>query len=367
VGESLTLLPLIARLQESGTEILLTTGTVTSAALMAERLPPGAIHQYMPLDHLPWMRRFLDHWRPDLVVWAESELWPNALGEIRARAIPAVLVNARMSDKAFRGWSRWPGTARAVLAAFGTVLAQSREDARRFRALGGREVHTVGNLKLAADPLPVDLAAVAGVKDAIGQRPVWLAASIHPGEDTLAVDVHRALAGTYADLLTIIVPRHPPKAAAMAATFAAAGLDVVQRSNGAAITPATDVYIADTIGELGLFYRVCDLVVVGKSFAVGGGQNPAEPAKLGCAVICGPDMSNFRDLTAALAAAGALRQVADASALIAAMTELLAAPTVRRAQGDNGAQFMAAEGNALAETMAHVKRHLEASHLNPVD
>jgi 3-deoxy-D-manno-octulosonic-acid transferase len=298
-----------------------------------------------------------------LVLWSESELWPNTLSEIAARGLPAYLVNARISDKAFRGWSRWPRTARAVLSAFRSVIAQSSEDARRFAMLGAGHVVSSGNLKLAAEPLPNNVEAVAVLKDAIGARPAWLAASIHPGEDAVVARVHRALAAKHPGVLTLVAPRHPEKAEQMAAAFAAAGLAVARRSAGQAIAGNTHVYLADTLGELGVLYRACDLVVMGKSFAVGGGQNPAEPAKLGCAVICGPDMSNFRELTADLVTAGAVSVVADTEALTQRLSALMADPAARRRQGENGARFMAAGAAALAETLAILAPTLA----NPLD
>ena len=304
----------------------------------------------MPLDHTPWVRRFLDHWRPDAVVWTESELWPNMLAEIARRDIPAALVNARLSDRAFRGWQRWPGLSRAVLGAFDMVLAQSAEDARRFTALGAGVVQTVGNLKLAARALPADPNAVESLRHAVGNRPSWLAASIHPGEDAIVADIHRQLAQTHPGLLTVVVPRHPAKADAMTTTFA--GLSVARRSRGEIIAPTTDIYLADTMGELGAFYRVIDLVFMGKSLAVGGGQNPAEAAQLGCAVVVGPDMSNFREMTAALCAAGAARQVNDARELSGALDALLSDMPGRRAMQARARAFMAAEGEALTRTLA---------------
>jgi 3-deoxy-D-manno-octulosonic-acid transferase len=353
VGESLTLLPLIsALLKDQNRKILVTTGTVTSAKLMAERLLDGAFHRYVPLDFGPWVRRFLDHWQPDVILWTESELWPNILAEIAARKIPAALINGRLSDKAFNGWQRRPGLARHLLDAFPLVLAQSPEDARRFMALGAADVRATGNLKLAADPLPVDSAALAAFTAMIAGRKVWLAASIHPGEDQIAAEVHRALKSAHPGLLTVVVPRHPPKAAEMATHFANAGLRTALRSRAAPVTADVDIYIADTMGELGLFYRACPLVFVGKSLAVGGGQNPAEPALMGCAVVLGADMSNFRDMTTALLAAGAAVQVGTTGALTEAIDTLLKDIAARTRQGENGRAFMADHGRALEETLA---------------
>jgi 3-deoxy-D-manno-octulosonic-acid transferase len=361
VGESLTLLPLLAALLEDrNRKVLLTTGTVTSARLMAERLPAGAFHRFVPLDHGPWVRRFLDHWRPDAILWTESELWPNTLAEIAARNIPAALINGRLSDRAFHGWERRRGFAQYILHAFRLVLGQSPEDARRFSALGASNVHAAGNLKLAATPLPADDAALAAFAAGIEGRKTWLAASIHPGEDEIVAATHRTLRPRHPGLLTVIVPRHPPKAADMAATCTEAGLAVARRSRDEPIVSGTDVYIADTIGELGLFYRACDPVFVGKSLAVGGGQNPAEPALMGRAIVLGPDMGNFRDMTAALLAAGAAAQVATAAALTDKIDALLTDTAARKRQGETARAFMAAHGRALADTLAHLAPLLAA-------
>ncbi len=349
VGEALSLLPIIAGVRGSGWDVLVTTGTVTSAALMAERLPTGCIHQFVPLDRPAWVRAFLAHWEPDLVIWSESELWPNMLAEIGDREIPAVLLNARLSDKAFRGWRRWPGFAKRVLAAFDLVLAQSNADAERFRALGAYDVRALGNVKLAAAPLPADVTGLAALKAAIGHRPVWLAASIHPGEDCIVGRVHRALKTLIPDLLTMVVPRHADKGRTM--RDAMPGLRTALRSETKAIGPDVEVYIADTMGELGLFFRAAGLVFMGKSLAVGGGQNPAEPALLGCALVLGADMSNFREITAELTRAGAALQVGSEAAMTETLGHLLADKAARERMGAAGRAVMALHANAVKETL----------------
>src|SRR5579871_466117 len=239
VGESLTLLPLLAALlgdrnkRDAGSwHAVVTTGTMTSAALMSERLPPGAIHRFVPLDHRPWVARFLDHWQPDAILWTESELWPNTLSEIAARRVPAALINARLSDKALRGWRRWSRLANTLLGAFRLILAQSPDDARRFGELSTTDVRVTGNLKLAAEALPVDPAVLADLRAMIAGRPTWLAASIHPGEDAIVADLHCALKAKHPGLLTVLVPRHQPKAPEMIATLSRAGLRVACRSQG---------------------------------------------------------------------------------------------------------------------------------------
>ncbi len=347
VGEALSILPLIAAVQDAGSNVLVTTGTVTSAHLMAERLPAGAIHQYVPLDRRAWVRRFLDHWSPNLVLWTESELWPNTLAAIAARRIPAVLLNARLSDRTYKSWRRWRGFAKQTLQAFDLVIAQSKEDSQRFTLLGARHVLGAGNLKHAAAPLPADETALSVLREAIGKRPCWLASSIHPGEDTIAAETHHAVKRKHPGLLTIIVPRHPQKAAAMADGIAAMGLKAARRSLKEPITPGTDVYIADTMGELGLFYRLCDLVFMGKSLTVGGGQNPAEAAQLGAALLFGSDMSNFRDTAAVFIARKAAIEVRNGA-------------RTRSRMGEAGRAEMARHTGAVAETLTHLEPYFTA-------
>ena len=361
VGEALSLLPIVARVRAAGWQVLVTTGTVTSAALLAERLPPGCIHQFVPLDRTAWTRAFLDHWKPDLVLWTESELWPNILTEIGRRATPLILLNGRLSDKAFRGWQRWPRFANDVMRPFTVVLAQSALDGERFAALGARDVRTLGNIKLAAAPLPADETNLAALRRDIGERPVWLAASIHPGEDTIIAQAAAALKARIPNLLTVIVPRHADKARGMAGNMT--GLHCALRSETRNIGADVDIYIADTMGELGLFFRLCDTVFMGKSLAVGGGQNPAEPALIGCALILGPDMSNFREITAELVEAGAAAQVADAGTLAAAVPRILNDADHRKSMIAAGQAVMRRHANAVKETMDALSPYLAGSEI----
>ena len=328
VGESLSLLTLVERLAaRPGWRVLMTTGTVTSARLMAERLPPGALHQYVPVDRPAFVRAFLDHWRPDLVLWAESDFWPNMLDAIRRRAVPLVLVQGRVSAKSFAGWQRARGFIHRLLSGFTLCLGQTPEDAARLAALGAKRVDCLGNLKMAISPLPADEAELARLRAATAGRPLWLAASTHPGEEAVAARVHRALAARFPGLLTVIVPRHPHRGAEIRAELAALGVAATLRSAGEAMDAA--IHVTDTMGELGLFYRLSPIVLVGKSLpeaASGGGQNPFEPAQLGAAVLFGPRMDNFPGMAPAMLAAGAALQVADAAALEQALAALLSDP-----------------------------------------
>ena len=335
VGESLSVLPVLSALPPS-VSVVFTTGTATSAALLDGKLPALGLHQvqhrFVPLDVPGWVARFLDHWRPDAAAFVEAELWPNMLAACRARRIPAMLVNARMSERSARGWGRAPAFAREVLGAFSAVQAQSPADAARLQALGARAVTAPGNLKLSAPPLPADPGEVARLRALLGARPVWLAASTHPGEDEAALAVHQALVPAHPGLLTIVAPRHPSRGAAIAAL-----LDAPRRSLGADPPSGAGLWVADTLGELGLLYRLSPLAFMGGSFVPMGGHNPWEPARLGCAIAIGPHTANCAEAVAALADAGALTQVADGAALTAWVDAMLRDPA-RRARAGSAAQ-----------------------------
>lgn len=335
VGESLSILPLVEHLlaRDPACHALVTTGTVTSAKILAARLPPRSAHQYVPVDTPDAVARFLDHWRPDAALWVESELWPNLLMETQRRGIAVGLVNARMSQRSFRRWARLPGLVRPLLAGFAATLAQSEADGARYTALGARDVRVVGDLKAVAAPLQADPDTLARLRQAIGRRPVWLAASTHPGEEGLAGRVHRVLAEHHRDLLTVIVPRHAARGDAIAAELAALALSVARRGKGAAPKADDAVFLGDTMGEMGLYLALAPAVFVGKSLLHEGGHNPREPALLGRAVLFGPHMENFATAAAALQQAGGAVEVADEAALAAQLRRLLDSPAIATEMG----------------------------------
>jgi 3-deoxy-D-manno-octulosonic-acid transferase len=298
VGETMSVLPVIVALAED-CEVLLTTGTVTSAALAAGR---GVRHQFVPLDVPAWVAAFLDHWRPDAAIFVESEIWPRLLGAADARGIPRLLINARMSAASAARWARLPGLAGRLLGGFRYIHAQSAGDAANLERLGMRDILLWGNLKYAAPVLPVDEDALAALRGQLA-GPVWLAASTHPGEEAMVVAAHRALLGRLPGLVSIIVPRHPGRGAEIAALASAP-----RRSLGLAPV-AGQIYVADTLAELGLFYRAVPFALIGGSLVAHGGQNIMEPARLGVPVLAGPHMENFAEPAAMLQAVGALRRV----------------------------------------------------------
>src|SRR3954454_7094770 len=288
VAEVLAPASLIERLRALEIRVLLTSGTVTSAAIVAKRFPGDIIHQYVPYDSPRYVDRFLDHWRPSLALFVESDLWPNLILSSAARRLPMVLINGRMSHRSFPRWRRLAGTISALLGRFDICLAQSDLDAERFAALGSRNVVTTGNLKLDVPAPPADAAKLERLMAVTRGRAIVLAASPHPGEENILLRAHQTLAGFFPSLLTIIVPRHPNRGEAIARSIPACGLRVTLRSREELPTGTTDIYVADTMGELGLFYRLAPIVFMGGSLIEHGGQNPIEAVKLGASIVHGP-------------------------------------------------------------------------------
>ena len=360
VGEVLAAAALIERLRALNIRILLTSGTVTSAAIVAKRFPADIIHQYVPYDSPRYVARFLDHWRPSLALFIESDLWPNLILSSAARRLPMVLINGRMSHRSFPRWRRVSGTISALLGRFDVCLAQSEVDAERFAALGSRNVVTTGNLKLDVPAPPADSAKLERLMAVTRGRPIIVAASTHPGEEEMLLEAHRTLAGFFPSLLTVIVPRHPGRGEAIARTIAAAGLHVALRSREELPTAVTDIYVADTMGELGLFYRLSPIVFMGGSLVPHGGQNPIEAIKLDASIVHGPHVFNFTDVYEALDGAGGAKQADTQEALVKHLGQLLADPAARDASVVAAEQVVADLGGALDRTLAALEPYLSA-------
>ena len=340
LGETVSVLPVLVVLAREPGTILLTTGTVTSQRLLAQRLPDlglgeRVIHRFVPLDVPAWGARFLDHWRPDAAAFVESEIWPNLLAAASRRGIPLMLINARLSARSLGRWQMAPRTARMILGWFTVIHPQSRLDGDRFALLGAPRVLPAGNLKLAAPPLPADNQALSHLSSLIG-GPAWVAASLHRGEDELVLAAHRRLSATHPGLLTIIVPRHPERGEAIAALADGAP----RRALGEPPPRGGGVWVVDTVGELGLVYRLAPLAFVGGSLVPHGGQNPTEPARLGLAVAVGPHTANHADTVALLKAGGALTEVADGQALGDWVDARLRNPWGTTAMGEKGVRVL---------------------------
>lgn len=363
VGESISLLPVIYALTERKFSVLVTSGTVTSARVLERRMPPGALHQYIPIDMPGYVHSFLEHWQPDLAILAESEIWPNLILETHARKIPIVLVNARMSDKSFKRWSRMKGAARALLSRIDICLAQTQADAERLSRLGAPSVTVAGNLKFDVEAPPASPIKLSAMKGLIGGRPVWLAASTHPGEDAIILAAHQHLKRRVRGILTIIAPRHPERGRNIAMLAARSGFHASLRSSGLVPDAATDVYIADTIGEMGLFYRLSPIVFMGGSLVPHGGQNPIEPAKLGAALIHGPHTENFHDIYSALDRDGGSITIRDANTLAECVIGMIAQPSEMRLVARASSDTVARLGGALERTMSEIAPYLVKMHL----
>ena len=325
LGETQSILSLIDRLSSDrpSLNILMTTGTVTSADLIRDRKPKKTIHQFMPVDRITWIRRFLNHWKPDLVIRVESEFWPNLLLETKARNTPIVLLNARISERSYKRWKQAQNSAELLMSCFSIILAQDNLVSKRLQSLGAKDVRTMGNLKTEALPLPANASELLVLQDEIGTRPFWLAASTHESEEIVAGEVHKSLVKTVPQILTIIVPRHPQRAENIYKELSKNGLIISRRSLKESITENVDIYLVDSTGELGLFYRIAQIVFIGGSLIPHGGQNLLEAALLNCAILHGPHMDNFIDIAEELEKANACIKINDAKDLAREIEKLL--------------------------------------------
>ena len=357
VGETGAVIPLIREVRRRSVNVVLTTGTVTSATIAKERLDSSVIHQYVPLDIKTPVSRFLDHWQPDLAIIAESEIWPMTILELGARRTPQILVNGRLSDRSFQRWKNRPNLADALFENLSLVIAQSDVDAERFSTLGVHQVAVSGNLKVDTHAPPCDAKELERLRQQIGNRRVWAATSTFEGEEEIAADVHQALKSAHGQL-TLIVPRHPERGDAVEAMLKARGLVVARRSRGEEIEPGVDIYLGDTIGEMGLYLNLAPIVFVGRSLKVGGGQNPLEPAMLGCAVLSGSQVNNFRDVYAKLLKNGGGRFVRDGAMLTKGVNFLFNNPKARAAMAAGGEKTIRDLRGGLQTTVRALEPYL---------
>lgn len=359
VGEAQSALILIDHIQKINGAIhfLVTSGTVTSATLMAARLPPRAFHHYVPLDHPVWVNKFLDHWQPDLVLWMESELWPTMLDTLRRQNIPAILVNARLSDTSFARWKMFRFFAKKILSTFHLIITQTQKDADRFLILGAKQAIPTDNIKYSAHTLPCDEKDLSLLQQQIGNRPLWVYASTHDGEEALACALHDSLKITLPNLLTIIVPRHPERRDALKEIHPAL---TFRGANKALPTDQTNIYIADTLGELGLFYSLAPIAMIGRSFSHdgGGGHNPIEAAQLNCAIITGKKIQYQKEIFDALINANAAIQVQDKQEFEEKLRLLLTDNTIREDYQKRAADFALSKNKAVDDVMELIKPFL---------
>ena len=359
VGETSAVTPLVEAIVDMGIHVVLTTGTVTSAKMVQDRLGDRVIHQYVPLDLKPAVDRFLTHWQPDLAVICKSEIWPMTILELGTRRVPQVLVNGRLSDRSFANWHKRPSIAEALFENLAHVVAQSDIDGEQFRALGARPVTVSGNLKVDTAVPPVNNGDLAAMQRMIGSRKTWAAISTHQGEEDIVAQVHHMLKARHRDLLTIIVPRHPDRAAEIAETIEKMGMKVALRSRGDQIEPDTDIYLGDTIGDMGLYLRLTEIAFVGRSLTAQGGQNPLEPAMLKSAILSGRNVQNFRDSYQRLIKNGGAKLVRDKDMLAGAVNYLFNNPAERQVMIDAGLKTVEDMRGSLSRTMTALEPFIQ--------
>ena len=362
VGESLSMLPLIQRLLDiyKDAHVMVTTGTLTSAELMGKRLPERAFHQYIPIDNPVFTTRFIKHWRPDLVLWFESDLWPAMLSGIKRKNIPLILVNGRISNKSFKRWQQFDFLSKELLGCFTFCLGQSEEDAYRLRVLGAKDSMCLGNLKYAGLPAPIDTEKKAEIEKQIGERPFWVVSSTHHDEELKIGKFLKRIEEKVPHLLTLIAPRHPNRGVEIQENLNNLGLKTALRSKGEPITKDTEVYIADTIGEVGIWYDLASLVFIGGSLIPHGGQNFMEPSRARDAVIVGPHMFNFTDAMNRAKKADAIIQVNDVLELEEMVLQLLTNKDLLEAKRSLAYNWAHGEAKVLDGILEKVKGYIEA-------
>jgi 3-deoxy-D-manno-octulosonic-acid transferase len=354
VGETNSILPLVEDIFAANPKlnILLTTGTVTSAERVFQaqsQTTPRLLHQFMPLDRRAWVERFLAHWRPDLAGWVESEIWPNMVLACAAQNLPLTMINGRLSDRSYRRWQRIPKVAQKLLSCFHLLIAQDQTTADRLSALGAKNPVVCGNLKLDAPALTANAEQVTAMQAAFGARPVWLAASTHAGEEIAVLETHKLLLPSFPNLLTLIAPRHAVRGGDIYAELAPhfpEPLAISQRSQNQALGAQTQVYLVDTMGELGLLYSSLDLVFIGGTLVAHGGQNPIEAAALNCALLHGPNVQNFAEIFADLQAHKAAIKVSDAAELAAQIHTLMDDPNTANKLANQAAIYVDSQRGA---------------------
>ena len=361
VGESLSVLALITRMGVliPDAQFLITSGTATSATLVERRLPPRTVHQFAPLDAPGPLRRFLRHWKPDAAIFVESELWPQMLRRTHATGARMALVNARMSDKSVATWRKWPRTARYMFEVFDLILTQNdamADNMISMHAPPDRVARGI-NLKSMAGPLPVDEDTLFEARAALGHRPVWVASSTHEGEEGSVLRAHKALLQRFPDLCLILAPRHPERGDAVEAMITEAGLTCQRRSRGEPL--GGQVYLADTLGDLGVWYALTEIVFLGGSLLPIGGHNPFEVAQAGAAVLSGNHVSAFAETYAQLETEGAARIIADGDDLAHWVMTLIEAPDQRDAMTAAAKRFVGAQEDQLDSIALRLIKALE--------
>ena len=354
VGETNAVLPLCTALTERGFTVLITTVTTTAAQTVADKTSDhaGIVHQYAPLDVPSIVQKFLDHWQPSLAIFAESEIWPMTIKALSARSIPSAIVNGRMSDRSFRRWRKFKSATPSLFGRIDQVLVRGEEDLLRFQELGAAKIAITGNLKYDSPAAKIDPEQLSKLQRDIGQRPVFLATSTHRGEDEIVLQAHAILQKAHPNLLTCIIPRHPRRGENVAELASQEGRKTELRTVSGNPSPSCEIYVADTLGELGLFYSIAPVALIGGSLLPVGGHNPIEAAQQGCAVLSGPQVFNFREVFGVLEGADGCLIVNDAAQIAAAVTRCLADPLYAKSMAANATKSLDNVGGAVARSLA---------------
>ena len=363
VGEVQAAEPVVRALLERypAYSLLLTTVTPTGSARVRVLFGNEVAHVYAPYDLPDAVARFFNRVRPQLAIIMETELWPNLFHSCQQRAIPLLLLNARLSERSLAGYRRVRGLVGETLAAITAIAAQGEADAGRFESLGANPaiITVTGNLKFEQHLPPSLLEQAEALRRDWGVgRPVWIAASTHEGEDEQLLEVFHQLRKRFGDCLLVLAPRHPERFGAVAALYRQHGYQTVLRSEHAAYSASTSVYVADTMGELPLLYAASDVAFVGGSLVAHGGHNLLEPAALGIPVVTGPHVFNFKEICELLVAAGAAVKVADREELLHTLSHWLEDANERHRIGQLGCQVVARNRGALEAVMAIIGRYL---------
>ena len=361
VGEMITVLPLIRKLLEShpAAQTLLTSGTVTSAKIANDNPHERIIHQYVPMDHPGFAKRFVKHWHPDIGLFVESEIWPNLMYQAEQNNVPLFLINARMSQNSFKNWKRFPNSVRHLLNQFDLILAQDNHSCVRYEMLGARRIISAGNLKYDTPPLPHKETELQNLSQAIGTRPIWLAASTHEGEELMAAETHKNLKNKYPGLLSIIAPRHPQRGDSLVKQLTELDLTIARRGESQAINADTDIYLADTIGEMGLFYRLSDIAFIGGTVTPQGGQNPLEAARLDSAIFYGPSNENFSEMFTLIKEVDAGREIFSQNDMTDMVDLLLSDSDFRKKLKNNALKMIDKNAGATDQTLTAITPFLE--------
>lgn len=359
VGETAALIPLIQKLKARKFQILLTTGTKTSADMVKNCLGNYVTYRYSPLDFPPAIDAFLDHWKPVMAIIGEAEIWPTRALELYKRNIYQIFVSAHMSDKSYKTWIKYKDLSHYIFSKFDLCLCQTERDVEKYLSLGVKSVKLTGNLKAEAPPLNSSK-DLNRYKDFLKKRSVWIAASIHEGEEESVAEAHKALKERFPNLITIIVPRYIDNLEKIVNKLKNKGLSVVRRSEGEKITSKTDIFLGDTIGEMGFYLSLGEIVFMGKSLEAKGGHNPLEPALLGKAILSGPNTENFKEVYKTLVDHKAIIIVKDAKDLALHIKNLLSQNSSRLSLQQNTSHALQFFGGPLGKTIKFLMPFLES-------